>query len=106
MPDIFKYHNFSFLVNICSEIFVKFFSLCKYIFTTSGKDLPINTYFGPRMTPTANKRGLLMTSGKEVYSFHCLSNENCFWTKKPCELKISRQDHVFLTVPSSLIENC
>ena len=62
--------------------------------------------FRPRMTPTADGKGLLMTYEKGVYGFHCTSANDCHWTKKNYELQISREQHLFLTVPSSLVEDC
>ena len=47
-----------------------------------------------------------MTYIDEVYSFHCRSANECGWDKEAFKLKLDRVDHVFLTVPSSLVENC
>ena len=70
-------------------------------------ELPTSiSMWGPRMTPTADGKGLLMTFEKGVYGFQCTSANNCYWTKKDYELQISRTDHLFLTVPSSLVEDC
>ena len=61
---------------------------------------------GVRITTTADGKGLLMTYIKGVYDFHCTSANECYWQKKNYELQISRQNHIFLTVPSSLVEDC
>ena len=61
---------------------------------------------GAKITTTADGKGLLMTYNKGIYDFQCTSANNCFWTKKDYELQISRAYHLFLTVPSSLLEDC
>ena len=61
---------------------------------------------GAKITTTADGKGLLMTYKKGVYDFHCTSANECHWKKKNYELQISRQNHLFLTVPSSLVEDC
>ena len=75
-----------------------------------GKDLPIHNLVafvgGAKITTTADGKGLLMTYVKGVYGFECTSANDCYWTKKNYELQISRQAHLFLTVPSSLVEDC
>ena len=58
------------------------------------------------MSPTADKKGLLMTSEKGVYSFHCDTPNQCYWTMEEYELKIKRNYHLMMSVPSSLVENC
>ena len=71
----------------------------------TGKELPIEMW-GPKMTPTADGKGLLMTYEKGVYGFHCTSANDCYWTKKDYELQISGISHLFMTLPSSLVEDC
>ena len=81
-----------------------------------GKNLPIDdmgsdsnddpVLAGAKITTTADGKGLLMTYNKGVYGFHFNSTNDCYWTKKDYELQISRRDHLFLTVPSSLVEDC
>ena len=61
---------------------------------------------GAKITTTADGKGLLMAYKKGVYGFHCTSANECHWKKKSYELQISRQNHLFLTVPSSLVEDC
>ena len=61
---------------------------------------------GSGMTTTGNGRGLVMTHETGLYSFHCKSQTNCFWVREETELKISRSDHIMLTVPSTLVDNC
>jgi hypothetical protein len=61
---------------------------------------------GAKITTTADGQGLLMTFKKGVYGFECTSANDCFWTKKDFELQVPRQNHIFLTVPSSLVEHC
>ena len=58
------------------------------------------------MTRTGDGKGLLMSYKKKVYSFHCTSQNNCFWQEENYELQIYRTYHLFLTVPSSLVEDC
>jgi len=70
-----------------------------------SEDLPVEMY-GPRMTHTADKKNLLMTYEKGIYSFNCRSSNDCHWTKESYELEISRRYHILMTVPSSLVENC
>lgn len=70
-----------------------------------SKDLP-TSMSGPRMTTTGDGNGLLMSYKKKVYSFHCTSPNNCFWQEEKYELQISRNRHLFLTVPSAVIEEC
>ena len=71
-----------------------------------GKDLPKPIGPGPRMSPTAGNKGLIMTYEKDVYSFHCESHVQCYWRLEECELKIKRHIHVMMTVPSSLVKDC
>ena len=72
----------------------------------SGKDLPNPIGPGPRMSPTAGNKGLLMTYLKNVYSFHCESDIQCYWRVEEFDLKIERDMHVMMTVPTSLVKNC
>ena len=58
------------------------------------------------MSPTTNRKGLIMTYEKTVYSFHCENKKICYWSTEDYELKISRHNHVMMTVPSSLVSNC
>ena len=71
----------------------------------SGKDLPADM-LGPRITKTVNGEGLLMTSEKDVYRFKCDSPDYCYWVEEDYDLSYSRRDHVLLTVPSTLLEDC
>ena len=61
---------------------------------------------GARITTTADGKGLLMTYQNGVYGFHCTSANECHWKKKDTKLQISRTSHIFMTVPSSLVEDC
>merc|ERR1712062_633460 len=70
-----------------------------------SKDLPIRMS-GPRMTTTKNKKQLLMTHKKGVYSFKCRSSDDCYWEEKNQELQISRTHHIMMKVPASMVENC
>ena len=58
------------------------------------------------MTPTADGKGLLMSDGNALYSFQCISDTNCFWTTTDIRLKIERTDHIMLTVPAALVDEC
>jgi len=77
---------------------------CYLIF--SGEDLPVSMDEGPRMTHTNNKKGLLMTYERGIYSFQCRSSNDCYWKKESYELETVRRYHVMIMVPSSLVENC
>ena len=61
---------------------------------------------GPRITTTANGDELIMTYEKSIYRFKCVSSNSCFFEKNDDKLKIEREDHVLLTVPASLVEDC
>ena len=76
------------------------------LFTFSAQELPTEMQFGPRMIPTANKTGLLMTYGYEVFSFHCKTNKKCYWVPEDYQLQIERYNHIMMAVPSSLVANC
>jgi len=71
-----------------------------------SEDLPVHMWNGPKMTHTADKKNLLMTYEKSIYSFHCRSSSDCHWKKENYELKTSRRFPVLTAVPSSLVENC
>ena len=58
------------------------------------------------MTTTGNGKGLLMTYKKAIYSFDCDSPTTCFWTEEETKLKISRRNHIMLTVPTSVVDDC
>ena len=62
--------------------------------------------YGPRISPTGDKNGLLLTYEKGVYSFHCDTPSQCYWRTEPNNLKIERTVHLMMTVPSSLLEQC
>ena len=84
--------------------------------------IPTDYWSYPKMTPTADGKGLLMsfnagifknkntkygkTNPSYVYGFHCASPNECFWEKKEYELKSITYGNQFLTVPSSLVEDC
>ena len=61
---------------------------------------------GPRMTTTADRKGLLMSYRRSLYSFSCQSMSRCSWDTSKIELKISREFHVMMRVPASLVQNC
>ena len=71
-----------------------------------GEDLPNAIGPGPRISPTAGNKGLLMTYQNDVYSFHCESHIQCYWRLEEYKLKVERFAHVMMTVPSSLIKDC
>ena len=62
--------------------------------------------FGPKMASAGNEKELLMTYDYGIYSFQCKSQVNCYWTEMEHELRINRLNHLMLTVPISLVENC
>ena len=71
----------------------------------SGKYLPVSMD-GPKMTPTGDGSGMIMTYEDKIYSFKCESQTNCYWNTEKTSLEISRERHIMLTIPSSLVENC
>ena len=62
--------------------------------------------YGSRMTTTATGDGLIMTYNKGIFRFKCVSSDSCFFEKDDNELQVKRNNHVLLTVPSSLVEDC
>jgi len=60
----------------------------------------------PRITQNAKGDGLIMTSEKGLYKFKCQSSDSCFFEIDGHKLQIPRHYHVFLKVPSLLVENC
>ena len=77
-----------------------------HICFVSGEDLPWRIQSYAKMTESANRKGLLITNYKLVYSFQCSSSSDCRWVKESYELKVSRYGHVMLKVPASLVEDC
>merc|ERR1712083_350876 len=69
-----------------------------------SQDLP--SMYGNRITTTGSGDGLIMTHNKAIYKFKCENENSCYFEKDDKELKIERRHHVFLTVPSSVMENC
>ena len=59
-----------------------------------------------RMATTSQGDALIMTYGKDVYTFKCESETSCKWSKEPYSLQISRVNHAMLPVPTSFLENC
>ena len=76
-----------------------------FVFSFSGHRLPVSMV-GARMTTTATGDGLLMTYEKGMYRFKCTSSNSCFFEKYDNELEISREWHILLSVPASLVEDC
>ena len=76
-----------------------------FAFLFSGQDLPVSMY-EPRMTTTGKGDGLIMTYNKGIYRFKCVSSESCFFEKDDVDLKIERREHILLSVPKSLMEDC
>ena len=72
----------------------------------SGQKLPVEMRYGSRMTTTATGDGLLMTYEKGMYRFKCTSSDSCFFEKYDNELEISREWHILLSVPATLVEDC
>ena len=62
--------------------------------------------YGAKMTTTGNGKGLLMTYLTKIYSFDCDSPTTCFWIEEETKLKIGRDFHLMLTVPTSVVEDC
>jgi len=81
------------------------FSVSGSQWQSCSEDLPVSMY-EPQMTHTYNKKGLLMTYERGIYSLQCRSSNDCYWTKESYELETSRESHVMIMVPSSLVENC
>ena len=76
-----------------------------FVFLFSGKELPVEMN-GPRITTTGKGDGLIMTHNKAIYQFICDSKNSCYFVKEDNELQIGRQNHVFLSVPTSLVKDC
>ena len=55
------------------------------------------------MEPTGEE--LTLTYEKNIYSFNCKSQIPCGWRKKG-DLEIARKNHVSLSVPSELLQQC
>jgi len=70
-----------------------------------SQDLPTGMY-EPRMTPTADGKGLLLSFEHSIYSFICQSETSCWFTTTDIQLKIKRTEHLMFTVPSSLLSEC
>ena len=49
---------------------------------------------GPRISPTGDKNGLILTYEKGVYSFHCDTPSQCYWRTEPYNLEIKRKTHM------------
>ena len=62
--------------------------------------------YASKMTPTADGKGLLLSQDNSIFSFNCVSETNCAWTKTDIQLKIKRRYHVMLTVPAALVDQC
>ena len=58
------------------------------------------------MTSTEDGRGLIMTYLNKIYKFNCASANDCYFVEDVNELKISRQNHILLKVPASLVNEC
>merc|ERR1712066_985156 len=71
----------------------------------SSQDLP-TSMAQPRMASTGDGKQLIMTYEKGVYSFHCDTSNQCYWNTVNHELGISRQEHIMMTIPTSLVEHC
>ena len=61
---------------------------------------------GNKIARTGTGDGLIMTDEKEIYKFKCDNEFTCYFEKEDRELKIERSFHIFLTVPSALMEDC
>jgi len=70
-----------------------------------SQDLPTGMY-EPRMTPTADGKGLLLSFEHSIYSFICQSETSCWFTTTDIQLKIRRRSHLMFTVPTSLLSEC
>merc|ERR1711971_686412 len=72
----------------------------------SSQDLPVRMRAGPRMAPTGDGKGLIMTYGFGVYSFHCDSPIQCFWKTESYELQQGKIFPLMIPAPAFVIENC
>ena len=61
---------------------------------------------GHKIAPTGDEKQLIMTYERGVYSFHCDTPNQCYWNTENQELGSPRADHIMMTVPTSLVENC
>ena len=69
-------------------------------------DLPTDMYYGSKMSPTADGKGLLLSYEKSIYEFNCQTETNCWFTETDIELQISRIFHLMFQVPSTLLNEC
>ena len=61
--------------------------------------------YGPRMSPTPAGDNVLLTYENKIYTLS-ISGSSYVWLEKPQQLSISRQYHLQLTLPASLISAC
>ena len=85
--DMFKTYQILILVNI------------------SAAKLP-ETMVWNRMSPTPDGKSVILTYKKQIYRLNCQKGRQCTWEKLPYELQISRQNHIQLTVPKKVLNNC
>ena len=81
----------------------------KYIITLSlisVSNLPKKMFYGPKMIPTPDFKGALLTHGNEIYELNCYLLENCQWKKKSQYLEVSRKGHILLHIPIEFLKKC
>ena len=76
------------------------------LFLLSVSNLPKKMFYGPKMIPTPDFKGALLTHGNEIYELNCFSLENCQWKKKSQNLEVSRKGHILLHIPIEFLKKC
>ena len=81
------------------QLHIKIFSLGQKLFLYME---------GSRMSPTPDRMGLLMTHFEGVYSFHCRSQNSCYWKIEDYTLKIKRKGHIMISlpIPEPILHGC
>ena len=80
----------------------------KYVtlFLLSVANLPKKMFYGPKMIPSPDFKGALLTHGNEIYELNCFSLENCQWKEKSQNLEVSRKGHILLHIPIEILKTC
>ena len=74
--------------------------------TVDNINLPIDTR-NLRMAPSPDSNSAILTRGTTVLELNCSTSRNCSWQSfKNMELKISRNSHLLLSIPSNFVDAC
>ena len=76
------------------------------LFLLSVANLPKKMFYGPKMIPTPDFKGALLTHGNEIYELNCFLLENCQWKKKSQNLEVSRKGHILLQISIEILKTC